>query len=273
MTLLVGSLIIIVTTALAVGALLAVRTRAPDGGFFNDSDRAAGVFGVLATGFAVLLGFVVFLAFASFDASRAGAESEALLVVQQFETAQFLDKESASELGGQLICYGRYVAETEWQQLEDGSLEEEVNPWSIVMFQTFQEVEPEGPAEEAAYSKWLDQTSEREQARLDRVHGGEGVIPTSLWIVLFLAAAVIFVYMLFFADAGERAFIQGLQIGTVTAVIVATLLLINALNTPFRDGVGGLRPVSMERSLDILESVSDIGVSVTPPCSEDGEPL
>jgi hypothetical protein len=34
------------------------------------------VFGVLATGFAVLLGFVVFLAFASYDGSRAGAEDE-----------------------------------------------------------------------------------------------------------------------------------------------------------------------------------------------------
>jgi hypothetical protein len=135
-------------------------------------------------------------------------------------------------------------------------------------------VEPDGPVEEAAYSKWLDQTSDREQARLDRVHGGEGVIPLSLWIVLFAAAGIIFVYMLFFADSGERALVQGLQIGTVTAIIVATLLLINALNTPFRDGVGGLEPVSMERSLDVLENqLSDVGERVPPPCDEDGRPV
>ena len=47
---------------------------------FEDGDRAAGVFGVLATGFAVLLGFVVFLAFESFDTSRSGAETEAQIV-------------------------------------------------------------------------------------------------------------------------------------------------------------------------------------------------
>ncbi len=57
--------------------MLLVRRRAPDGSYFNDGDRAAGVFGVLATGFAVLVGFVVFLAFSSYDASRAGAEAEA----------------------------------------------------------------------------------------------------------------------------------------------------------------------------------------------------
>ena len=80
--------------------MLLVRRHAPDGSYFNDGDRAAGVFGVLATGFAVLLGFVVFLAFESYDAARAGAEMEALTVVQQVETAQFFPPSVAGELTG-----------------------------------------------------------------------------------------------------------------------------------------------------------------------------
>ena len=48
---------------------------------------------------------------------------------------------------------------------------------------------------EAAYSKWLDQRSD-EDARADRTHGAEGVIPVPLWIVLFLSAGIIFVFML-----------------------------------------------------------------------------
>jgi hypothetical protein len=40
--------------AVGVTALLSVRRRAPEGGFFGDGDRAAGVFGVLATGFSIL---------------------------------------------------------------------------------------------------------------------------------------------------------------------------------------------------------------------------
>jgi len=47
----------------------------PDGGYFNDGDRASGVFGVLATGFSVFLGFIVFLAFTSYDESKSGAEA------------------------------------------------------------------------------------------------------------------------------------------------------------------------------------------------------
>jgi CBS domain-containing protein len=41
-------------------------------------------------------------------------------------------------------------------------------------------------SEQTAYDKWLDQTSAREEARLDRIHGAVGVIPTPLWLVLFL---------------------------------------------------------------------------------------
>ena len=39
--------------------MLAVRRKAPEGSYFADSDRAAGIFGVLATGFSVLLGFLI----------------------------------------------------------------------------------------------------------------------------------------------------------------------------------------------------------------------
>ena len=85
-----AALVVVAATAIAVGAMLAVRRRAPEGGYFSDSDRAAGIFGVIATGFSVLLGFLIFLGFESFDASRTGAETEALSVAQQVQTAQIL---------------------------------------------------------------------------------------------------------------------------------------------------------------------------------------
>src|SRR5205085_8235333 len=91
-------LIVVAVTALAIVAMLLVRRRAPEGSRFNDGDRAAGVFGVLATGFAVLLGFVVFLAFTSYDAARAGAETEARIVAQQVETAQLFPPDVVDEL-------------------------------------------------------------------------------------------------------------------------------------------------------------------------------
>src|SRR5436190_12396871 len=109
MNLVWGILITAGVTAVTVTAMLLVRRRAPPGSYFSDGDRASGVFGVLATGFSVLLGFIVFLAFASYDQSRAGAESEALILTQQVETAQLLPPRVARPLTADLVCYARSV--------------------------------------------------------------------------------------------------------------------------------------------------------------------
>ena len=95
MNIVVGAIIVIVVTALTCTAMLFVRRRAPEGSFFTDGDRASGVFGVLATGFSVLLGFIIFLAFDSYDQARSGAETEATIVAQQLETAQFFPTDTA----------------------------------------------------------------------------------------------------------------------------------------------------------------------------------
>lgn len=271
MNLVVAPLIVAAATAVAITVMLLVRRTAPDGSYFHDGDRAAGVFGVLATGFAVLLGFVVFLAFTSYDAARSGAEDEALTVGQQVETAQFFPPSVSGELTGELVCYARSVAGVQWERMESGTLGEQVNPWAVELFRTLRTVEPETATEQSAYDKWLDQTSAREEARNDRIHGAVGVIPTPLWVVLFFSAGLIFVFMLFFADSGERAVVQAMLIGVVVAVITAMLLLLNFLDNPVHAGVGGLRPVAMERALVVIDQELEIvGHDVPPPCDARG---
>jgi hypothetical protein len=266
-------LVVAGTTALAVAAMLLVRRGAPEGSRFSDGDRASGVFGVLATGFSVLLGFVVFLAFESYDQSRTGAEEEALVLAQQVETAQLLGMPASTALTGELVCYGRSVAYVEWPRSESGDLGDEINPWGVRLFETLQTVDLQTPGQEAAYGKWLDQTSDREAARIDRIHGAVGVIPTPLWVVLLFISVVIFVFMLFFADRGERAITQAVLMGSVAAVITAMLLLISFLDSPFHEGVGGVRPVAMERTLRIVdEALRAVGESVPVPCDETGIP-
>ena len=123
-------------TTVAVAAMLLVRRRAPEGGYFSDGDRASGVFGVLATGFSVLLGFIIFLAFTSYDQSRTGAETEALVLVQQVENAQLFPPAAAATLTGQLLCYGRSVVHDEWPRMEDGTEGDALNPWALDLFDT-----------------------------------------------------------------------------------------------------------------------------------------
>jgi hypothetical protein len=271
MNFVLGLLIVAGAVAIAIGAMLFVRGRAPEGSFFTDGDRASGVFGVLATGFAIFAGFVIFLAFTTYDQSRAGAEAEALLVVQQFETAQFLAPETRDRLSGEIICYGRSVVDTEWPEMQEGDLDDAINPWGIALFRTIQAADPSGTIQETAFAKWLDQTSEREEARRDRIHGAAGITPTTIWIVLLLSAAIVFAFMLFFADPAEMKRSQGMLVGSATTIVVVTLLAIYALDNPYRPGLGSIQPEAMERSLAILdEAQADLGITLDLPCDEEG---
>jgi len=268
---LLGAVIVAVVTAITVTLMLLVRRRAPEGSYFTDGDRASGVFGVLATGFSVLLGFIIVIAFQSYNDSLIGAEVEATLVTQQVETAQFLPADTAGALTGQLVCYARSVAGPEWEALEKGTLGDAINPWGVEMFRTIKAVDPQTPAEQSAYDRWMDQTAERELARLARVHPAEGLIPPPLWLVLFVIFGVLLAYMLFFADPAEGAVTQGVLMGSVTVIISMLLLLLIYFESPHSAGVGQLRPTAMERTLRIVDAELKIGgLDLTLPCDRDG---
>ena len=199
MNLLRSVLVLVGVTGVAIGAMLLVRRRAPAGSWYQDGDRAAGVFGVLATGFSVLLGFIIFLSFQAYDDTRAGADTEATLVAQ------------------------------------------------------------------------MVQTSDRQQARNDRVHTAEGILPTPLWLALYVICALIFGFMLFFADSAESALTQAVLMGSVAAVITVLMLLLGFFDNPHGEGIGQLQPTAMERSLRIIDSeVASLGLTVDPPCDAVG---
>jgi hypothetical protein len=266
-----GILIILAVTSVAVGSMLLVRRGAPAGSRFQDGDRASGVFGVLSTGFAITLGFVIFLAFESYDTSRSGAETEAEITMQQFETAQFMPRAVRAQLSGELVCYARTVVHQEWPEMESGALGNAFNPWGVAMFKTIQTVEPQSNAEQTAFDKWFDQRSDRERARQDRVHGAEGVIPLPLWIVLLLSAGVIFVFMLFFADSEESAVVQAFMIGGIAVVLTSMLLLLWVLDNPYQASVGGLKPTAMERTLVTMDQgARAIGFTPADLCDANG---
>ena len=274
MSLLWTIVILLVANSVAIGAMLLIRRGAPEGSRFKDGDRASGVFGVLAGGFAIFAGFIIFLAFTSYDESRTGGETEALTVLQQWETAQLMPPAVRDRLSGGLVCYGRTVVEQEWPLMEQGRGGDTFNPWTIALFRTVRLANPVKATEQSAFDKWLDQTSDREAGRRDRLHGAEGIIPSSIWVVLFLIALVVFVFMLFFADSGEGAGAQAVLMGSATTVIVLTLLAINALDNPYAGAVGRLKPVAMERTLRLLNLArADLNQTTAPPCNARGAPV
>ena len=116
----------------------------PAGGFFTDSDRAAGVFGVTGTAFAVQLAFVIFLSFSSYDRAREKASLEAVAVSQLFRTANAFSADTRQQLQGELICYARAVIHDEWNTMHDQRESPVVDSWLTRIEQTVDGIQLQG---------------------------------------------------------------------------------------------------------------------------------
>ena len=146
-----------------------------------------------------------------------------------------------------------------------------INPWGVALFRTIRAADTTTLPEQAAFAKWLDQTSDREEARRDRVHGAAGITPTTALDRPAADRVVIFVYMLFFADSARDEALAGdaHRLGDDGRRGDAARDL--RARQPVPPGLGSIRPVAMERTLVILgEAHAALGDDAAVPCDAEG---
>jgi hypothetical protein len=249
--------IIAFAVAVTVTLMLLVRRfAAPAGGFFTDADRAAGVFGVTGTGFAVLLAFVIFLSFSSYDRAREKASVEAVAISQLFRTAKLFPPDAQRQLHGELICYGRAVIYDEWKTMRDERESPLVNGWLTRIEQTIDAVQVNGEKQQVGYGHWFDQAADRREGRRGRLAEAEPLVPPLVWLALFLGGALIVTYMCFYADPAEPAFVQALMMGGVTTMVVAGMLVVRFLDRPYANASGSIKPAAMTMTVRLMEEES-----------------
>jgi hypothetical protein len=266
--------IIAVAVATTVTVMLLVRRfLAPAGGFFADPDRAAGVFGVTGTGFAVLLAFVIFLSFTSYDRAREKASIEAVAISQLFRTARLFSPDARQQLHGELICYARAVVHDEWRTMRDERESPVVDGWLARIEQTVDEIQLKGAKQRVAYDQWFEQAAERREGRRGRLAEAEPLVPSLVWLALFLGGALIITYMCFYADPAEPAVVQALMMGAVTTMVVAGMLVVRFLDRPYADASGSIKPTVMTMTLRAMEAQGEaLGTRARRLCDERGQP-
>jgi hypothetical protein len=267
-------LVIAGVVAVSIAAQIGVRSFAPRGGFFTDSDRAAGVFSVIGTSFAVLLAFVIFLAFESYGNAREQAGQEAVAVAELFQTAQLFAPLERRRLQGDLVCYARSVVKDEWRTMRDRRPSDLVQGWVVRIEDDGRNVTVSTPKQSAAYQHWFEASGERLEGRRGRLAEADPFVPPLLWIVLILAGLLVLVYMCFYADPGEPLLVQALMIGAVAAIVGSGLLTVRFLDRPYENASGSIKPTAMTRSLGTIErGWMRFEARARIPCDERGSPV
>jgi hypothetical protein len=91
--------------------------------------------------------------------------------------------------------------------------------------------------------------------------------------VLLIGGGIVWAFVFLFADRGEGA-VQSVLIGTVTAMLVAGLLLILFLDQPYHRGAGSLKSTAMEQSLLHMDELTQtLHLDLPNLCDGQGNPL
>jgi hypothetical protein len=263
--------ILVLAVALALGGLLIARRQ--EGGWWKDPGRAAGVLGAARSPFAVILAFVIFIAFQGYNEARHNAEQEAAATRRMFSEAGLVAGSTAPQIQAGLICYARGVINLDWPAMHDGGSSEDVDDTAALLDEQLRIVHGNGSQGPALDGLFAD-SAERDRARADRIAEAEGHVPGPVWIVIVLGALAVLAYVILFGDPAERFVSQAVMVGSVTVVIVGGLLLVWFLSHPFRDQMGSIKPTVMERTLNEFQTDPAFGREASLPslCDAEGRP-
>lgn len=262
---------IVVTVAAAAAAFVlfaAVHAGRP-GRLLVEATRGTPMATVAGTMFAVLLAFVIFAAFQTYNGARAAADSEAVAVLSMARTAEFYSPGQRAELRGELVCYARAVIDSEWPAMRRGQSSPLVDYWIDAYRNLFARLPVDTPRQQVALQELLTQASDRTQGRQQRLDEANSSVPTPLWLALLLGGAVTVLVQLGMADPRESRWVHGIMVAAVAALVTAGLLVVNFLAHPYQQHSGGIEPTAMRNA---GASVIELEPGSPPPCTPDGRP-
>ena len=158
--------------------------------------------------------------------------------------------------------------------MRNGERSKVTEHWVIALNSTGAKQQDTSGVESQTVTSWWDSTADREVGRRGRLLVAQGAIPTLLWALLVIGAVLVVGFVLFYADPEERVWSQVMMIGGVTVLVVASLLAVQVLASPFEGQNGSIDPSGMEYSLvEMVEFAKAEDWQPERLCNEAGVPL
>ena len=121
---------------------------------------------------------------------------------------------------------------------------------------------------EVALNHWLDEMAVRREGRRARLAEATPTIPVAVWLILILGAGLTIAYLVVFADGRERWWTQAVMVGSITALVVAGLLVVGFLDRPYLEDGAYIAPTEMATTLRLIEAEVEADPAVLLPCDE-----
>src|SRR3954454_14093346 len=215
---------------------------------------------------ALVLAFVLFQTFSSYQDASDAANDEASAVSTEAVPAALLPSPTGADLVGLLRCYVRAVAGPGW-----GSLEESRHTSSISDDTDARVAAAVAQAQEAGISQALVGdvvAAERARAAARRVRLAEAApsVPAIVTALLIGCVVITVASTAAFADRRIRPSLRWTLLGVTTLIFTASLLVILDLDRPF----GGLARIDPTAMRTVEEQIGATSFGANPPCDVSG---
>ena len=219
------------------------------------AEEAGAVINITGTIFAVMLAFVVIVAWQKYDSENERVVMEASALGNLYRDSRGLDSISEEEIQVLVYEYTNDIIADAWPKMAEG--EESKKAWQTFnrLYTKIVQIEPANAREEVVMERLLNHLNELSAFRRLRlkasIHPG---LPAILWASLLFGAVVTLLGSYFFRIGSLR--VQGIMTASMGGIISLMFFLILLLSYPYS---GSLRisPVPLERLLSDVYPLTD----------------
>ena len=263
------AVIVVGTELCALALILTRRWRQERRNRYHKTPIAGDVFGVIGTGFAVILAFVIFTAFESYQKARDDVGIESVATRQMYSLAEFFQPQSRDTLQGGLICYTRASIHDEWPLMATGDRSAVVDTWVNRLDDDMVAVPITTNKEIEVFNTWFARSAERQDGRRGRLAESAPYVPPFVWAMLVLLFVVVVGYQVLFASPRTPLIPQVLGVSAVAATMLAGIVVVYVLDAPFADRGAQLSPFRLQATLTAMEAEHQ-GTATLLPCDAFG---
>lgn len=235
-----AELLLLVVLAVAIAAVLGAQIlvhRRFHGDAFVEHNEVGGIMiVVIASLYAVLLGFMTVVAWEHFQESRGIVVTEADATIDAWHTAVGLPLPVRNRVRGDMVAYANIMVSQEWNLMKSGKSDPRAAMYSMDAIDVVGGLVPQNQGQSNAQTATMQQLGILHDARQKRISSNDSGISLFEWIVLFCGAGCIVCSCWLFG--GIRPPVHLIMTGTVVIMLFSTLVLLFELQYPFRSSIG-----------------------------------
>jgi Protein of unknown function (DUF4239) len=245
-------LLLFVFTALSMTGPFLVRRRISLQHLRGNNEVAGFKFAVIGVLYAVLLAFVVIITWERFYDAEKALAAEAGSAATIYRLAGGLDQASAAALRANLSAYLQSVLKDDWPAMAVGRSSLATTRVLSDLYDVIMQYRPSDLHGSDLQKDLLSEIDQMTRARRERLVMAEGTVPSAIWFVLFLGAALTISFTFFFGTQSVMA--QSLMTGVLAAIIFSSVLVIVAIDRPYTGAI----MVSQDSIRAVLEDLQSL---------------